>query len=405
MAIQGLRDVSNFTTNQRPQNWREGIMLLAPNGTAPLFALTSVMKTKVTDDPQFNWFDKIQPSQRVQMNSTLATGDTTISLATGGSQLKDGHLLYVELTGEVMLVNGDPSSETSITVVRGYSGTTTSTSITATGAGINPYLTVIGSAYEEGSDAPTGINYDPTDRYNYTQIFRNTLELTRTASKTRLRTGDAVKEARREALELHMMEIERAMWFGQRNSTVKNGEPLRTMRGVLNWIDSGNITDNAGTAVSLSTLEGWLRDAFSWGSSEKVGFCGNVAMMAIQQVIRRNSTYNLEQGQKEFGMNVSRLVTPFGHLILKTPPLWNRMTGGTTGTGTYYGVNSWLAILDMQELVYRPFQGDDTRWEPKLEANGMDGKKSGFITEAGLEVHHPTAHTLIKGIASAAADS
>ena len=61
---------------------------------------------------------------------------------------------------------------------------------------------------------PTGVNYDPTKKYNYTQIFRNTLEMTRTASKTRLRTGDQVKEAKRECLELHSIEMEKGFIWG-----------------------------------------------------------------------------------------------------------------------------------------------------------------------------------------------
>ena len=136
MAIQGLRDTSNFVTDQRPKNWREGILLLEPNGTAPLFALTSVMKTKTTDDPEFNWWDKIQPSQRLTLvtdgSGNLATGDTTLTLTSGASQLKDGHLLYLEESSEIVLVNGDPSSETSVNVIRGYAGTSAA-AITATG--------------------------------------------------------------------------------------------------------------------------------------------------------------------------------------------------------------------------------------------------------------------------------
>lgn len=55
MAIQGLRDTSNFVADQRPQNWREGIMLLYPNGKMPLLALTSVMKSRSVDDYTFNF--------------------------------------------------------------------------------------------------------------------------------------------------------------------------------------------------------------------------------------------------------------------------------------------------------------------------------------------------------------
>jgi hypothetical protein len=363
------------------------------------------MKKKTTDDPQFHWWDKIQSAQRVALATTLNISGTTLTLTTGGSQLKDGHLLYAEESEEIMLVNGDPASETAVTVVRGYSGTTAS-AIVATGEGVNPNLTVIGTAYEEGSQAPTGINYDPTKRTNYTQIFRNTLEATRTASKTRLRTGDAVKEARRECLELHSMEIERAFWFGQSNETVRNGKPVRTTEGVLGAISTDNIaTITSGATIDMETLEGYFKRAFDFGSSEKVGFCGNEALLTLQQVVRKNTTYNIQFGVKEFGMNVSRFMTPFGTIILKSHPLWNRMGGGTTGTTTYPGVESWLAILDMAELIYRPFQGDDTKWQPDMQDNGLDGLKAGYLTEAGLEIHHPTTHFLIKNLESAAADS
>ena len=400
MAIQGLRDTSGFVTDQRPKNWREAIMLLYPNGKAPLTAMTSMMKSRKVDDPEFNWWTKSLPDQRVQLatGQTITATTTTLTLATGGLALKDGHLLKFEENSEIVAVNGDPTSNTSITVTRGAAGTT-ATTITATGAGVNPYLVVVGNANEEGSDAPTGISYDPTKVYNYAQIFRNTLEMTRTASRTRLRTGDSVKEAKRECLELHSMEMEKAFWLGERSEGTKNGKPWRTTRGIANWIDSNNIISALGTTITMTTLEGYLEQAFRYGSEEKVGFCGNIAMLTLQRIARLNSSYQLMQGQKEFGMNVSRLICPFGTVILKTHPLFNQLTGGTTGTGTYYGMNSWLFILDMAEISYTYI--DDTKYEKDLQANGQDGMKSGYLTEAGLEFHHPTAHFLIKGLATA----
>lgn len=375
-------------------------MLLYPNGKAPLTAMTSMMKSRKVDDPEFNWWTKSLPDQRVQLatGQTITATTTTLTLATGGLALKDGHLLKFEENSEIVAVNGDPTSNTSITVTRGAAGTT-ATTITATGAGVNPYLVVVGNANEEGSDAPTGISYDPTKVYNYAQIFRNTLEMTRTASRTRLRTGDSVKEAKRECLELHSMEMEKAFWLGERSEGTKNGKPWRTTRGIANWIDSNNIISALGTTITMTTLEGYLEQAFRYGSEEKVGFCGNIAMLTLQRIARLNSSYQLMQGQKEFGMNVSRLICPFGTVILKTHPLFNQLTGGTTGTGTYYGMNSWLFILDMAEISYTYI--DDTKYEKDLQANGQDGMKSGYLTEAGLEFHHPTAHFLIKGLATA----
>ena len=150
MAIQGLRDTSNFVADQRPQNWREGIMLLYPNGKMPLLALTSVMKSRSVDDYTFNWWEKELDDRRFALHATsgdLTTSNTTITLAAGenAKTLKNGDVLYVEESGERLLVIADPTSDTSIYVQRGFAGTTP-TAVDANGSGVNPNLLYMGSA-------------------------------------------------------------------------------------------------------------------------------------------------------------------------------------------------------------------------------------------------------------------
>lgn len=408
MAIQGLRDSSNFATDERPKNWRQGIMLLYPNGEAPLTALTSMMKSEKTDDPQYHWWTKGFNTQRLQISANVTTGASTISVNSGGLGLKAGHILRIESTEEIVRVASDPASDTSVTVTRGF-GETAATSLTLSGN--NPYLHVIGTAYEEGSDAPTGINYDPVKLYNYTQIFRNTFESTRTASKTRLRTKDNVTEAKRECLELHSTEMEKAFIFGERLETTVNGKPIRTTRGLVNWIDSGNVVTAPAAGADMEWLEEQMFNMFLFGSSEKMVFCGNRALLTIQQIIRKNSHFNIESGLKEYGMNVKRLTCPFGDLVIKTHPLFNQLSDDaytTTETATdvvYRSLISDFQVYDMANLKYRYLSGDDTRYEKKLQSNGMDGLKSGYISECGMEVHHPTTHYRIKGLGYAKADS
>ena len=412
MAIQGLRDTSNFITNARPENWREGILLLEPNGKMPLLGLTSLMKKRSVDDSKFHWFEKVLDDQRYQLHATsgdLTTSNTTITLASGenGKTLKEGDILYVEETGEQLLVTQDPASDTSLTVERGFAGTT-ATAVDANGAGVNPYLLKIGSVYEEGSLAPTGIAFDPTEYWNYTQIFRDTLEATRTAMKTRLRTGDAVKEAKRECLQYHGIGIERSMWLGTRASGTKNGKPYHTMNGVVNQVDSNNVVDvnsDYATGLTLAGLEEYMYEIFKYGSSEKMAFCGNRALLTLQQVVRKNTSMQIFSGIKEFGMNVMRLDSPFGSLVLKSHPLWNQVAGGTNGGSAYYGMESWLIALDMENVKYVYFNGADTHYEPDLQQNGMDGMKSGYLTECSIELHHGKTHYVLKNIVKAAADA
>lgn len=405
MAIQGLRDTSNFVADQRPKNYREGIMLLFPNGTAPLTALTSMMKTRRVDDPEFYWWEKEMDNRRVALAANIATTNQLVfTIASKGLSIVEGDILMVEQTGELVYVTQDPGIDTTIAVSRGWAGSTPAT-VTYNAAGVNPNLIIVGNAFEEGSLAPTGVNFDPTKAYNYTQIFRKTLEMTRTAAKTRLRTGDAVKEAKRECLEILSNDIERALWMGKKVSTSRNGKPLHTMDGVDQFIAVQNKFTANGAGATMEDLEGWMKAFFDYGSSQKMGFCGNRALLTINQIIRKNTTWQIQSGIKEAGMDVSRVISPFGELVLKTHPLWNQMSGGSTAGTAYAGRESQLTVLDMAQLTYVTFQDDDIKYQADLQANGMDGLQAGYLAELSLEVHFPKAHGQVTNLIKAAKDA
>lgn len=405
MAIQGLRDTSNFVVDARPLHWRAAQLLLFPNGIAPLYALTSAMRTETVDDPEFNWWEKPMQTRRYELTANLdATGPTdTINVVADGITLKIGDLLLVEESGEILKVSTLSSVDTDILVDRGFASVP-ATAVLFAAAGVNPNLQLIGSVFEEGSNAPVGINFDPVKKFNFTQIFRDTLELTRTAIRTRLRTGDQVKEAKREALQEHSRAIEWALWLGERTENSFNGKPIRSTGGLKSFIPSENKVVVPAAALDMATFEGYMERAFKFGSSEKMGFCGNRALTALNQMARKNSAYQIVTGLKEFGMNVTRFITPHGELVVKTHPLFNQIEGGTTSGTDFFGLNSSLFIVDMGNLIWRPMKGDDTRFQQKLQDNDLDGEKSGFITEAGLEVQHGETHFLIENLNAGVVD-
>lgn len=400
MAISGLRHTENFAADERPLNWREGILRLYPNGTAPLTALTALMKSKSTDDAEFNWWEKELYNPRLVLSGAIDGSVTTIPVVANARQTKTGSLLYVEGTGEIMRVASTPTIDTSLTVVRGVAGTSAA-AVAAPGNAVNSNLMMMASAYEENSNAPSGVSLDPTKVFNFTQIFRDTLEMSRTAQKTRLRTGDQVKEAKRECLEIHSTGMERAFFFGSKQETTLNGKPLRYTGGVLSFIAAANKPAPLAAPCDMMTLEAHLEAMFRFGSSEKIAFGGNRAMLVIQQIIRKNSSFQIMSGIKEYGMNVSRLVTPFGELVIKTHPLFNQLTSGVS-PATWVGMDANLVVLDQKEIVYRYV--DDTKYEPKLQTNDLDGMQSGYLSECGLEVHFPKAHYYLRGLTAAAVD-
>jgi len=394
MAIQGFRHTNNIVADGRPLNWRAGILMAYPNGMMPLTGLTSLMKSESTDDPEFNWWEKAMQTRRLQLSGDITAGATTLDFVAGAFGVKAGDVLFQEGTNEKIFVSADPANDTQLTVIRGFAG---STAAGVTVASANPFFTVIGSAFEEGSDAPTGVQFDPVKRFNYTQIFRSTFEATRTAKKTRVRTGDQVKEMKRECLEIHGVDMERAMIFGNRFEGTRNGKPWRTTGGLISQLAAGNqrnFTSLYAAGLNMEDFEEECYRLFLEGSNEKMGFCGNRAALLVNQVVRKNSHFNLQTGQKEYGMNVMRFVTPFGTLVMKTHPLFNQMRNGAN----YAGMESAMLILDAAEMKYRYLDGSDTQYEQKLNDNGVDGDKSGYLSECGLELHHPDYHHYWTGL-------
>jgi len=54
MAFLGMRGNGDWATDQRPKNWREGILFLFPNGDSPLNAILSKMGSEKVNDPESN---------------------------------------------------------------------------------------------------------------------------------------------------------------------------------------------------------------------------------------------------------------------------------------------------------------------------------------------------------------
>jgi len=424
MAIQGLIStddqdpIAGTRTDERPLNWRQGILMRYPNGHAPITALTSKMKKKVTDDPMYYWWEREVSNVRIKLAADLSTDAGAKAVATdpygagGGEQTKVGDVLLVEHTGELLTVTA-AGTAAEITVARSW-GAVVATDVDWNGALVNPNLLIVGSLFEEGADTPESVRYRATKIYNYCQIFRNSLKATRTAMQTRLRTVDEVRDAKQQALLYHSISMEHAFIFGEKIENTGGSEVKRSTGGIIEHIDSNNIVvKNANSAAGAPVGVGWdemediFLEAFRFGSQEKIGFIGNRALLAIQRMIRQADAVSVEltPSTKEFGMDVRRLFTPYGTLVLKTHPLFNQNQSSFGGAQEFFGMDSWLMILDMADLTYRPLRNSDTQYLPDRQGNGVDGLTSEYLTEAGLEINHGKHHYLVKGMTAAAAEA
>lgn len=380
--ILGLRGTGAFTTDERPKNWREMILFLFPNGESPLTAFLSKLKSQPTDDPEYNWWEKELPVQRVLVSGAQTSVDTTIEIVgTNAKAFVKGSVVLVESTGEIMFVSADPTADAGpLTVERGKSGTT------AAAIADQAAIVIIGSVYEEGASSPSARAFAPTKLNNFTQIFRTSLQLTRTARKTKLRwdaTGP-YREAKREALQLHSIEMEKAFIFGGAGEDTVGGQQRRTTKGIVSHITT-NKPDLGGT-VTLSEWNTELEKLFRFGSTEKLGLAGSVALKVISEMAQTKGTVNLVPSDQTYGMKLIEYITPFGILYLRSHPLFN--------DHPVWREN--ILVIDVDKLVYRHV--DETMFLKNRQDPGADALKDEFLTEAGLEVHHEKAHAWLQNL-------
>ena len=414
MSILGLIGNDDWVTDERPKNWREAILRLYPNGDAPLTALLAKLKSSPTNDPEYNWWEKEIDGQTatitgVYKNVGLSTAYTTggvegdtlyvkMSLADVGS-FRDGHVVMFRDNGQaantcVGLVNGvtqnGANSFLSIQLLEDDDNGTAKDISDADD------IQIIGNANAEGAEMPDAISYRPRKVRNYTEIFRTPLSIARTARKTKLRTGDQYKELKREALEIHSVEMERAfIWNIPKETTGSNGKPMRTTCGLIPAIRGMDL--EGGTAGTVATFSGtWSTGGLSWlntqlelifryGSDERLCFIGSQALLGLNELAMATGQYQLVGGASVFGIKVMEWITPFGVIYLKRHPLFSYSAMDRTS----------MVLFEPSQIVERPL--DDTAFyadkneKTRSGRRRIDGTDEEYLTETGLEFHFPKA--------------
>jgi hypothetical protein len=381
MAFAGLRGTGDWATNERPTDFREYILWARPNGSAPLTALLSKMASQKCSDPQFNWWQEKLEAIRVQLTTGFTTTDTTFTITGGGLSLVAGDVLMIEKTETAGYDNefvevSSVTNDTTIVVKRGVAGTTAGT--VASGS----YLTKVGTSFAEGTPAADVTGRNPVLNYNYTEIFKTTVEQTRTATQTELRTGDSwANDKKRRAFD-HSVDLEMAFLFGKRYETVgPNGKPKRYTGG-LRYFLSTNVTIFTTTPTEDTFLNAVYRvfdyNKDSGAGDERIVFCGNGALNSLNKLARTSASSRItfKEVIKLYGMNLQLWILPQGTLALRTHPLMNLHPRYTYS----------MFIIDPTNLRYRYLL--DTKFEDNIQLPGQDSRKGQWITEAGLEVNH-----------------
>jgi hypothetical protein len=411
-------------TDRRPMNWRETISYLYPNGKAPLTALLGLIDGKeLTDDAQYHWWTKTLVEKGINVAGIYSDASLTTAYNPSGesSIAAIGDTLYLDIDDDdnasddykkfragqtIMLVDKDDTQYRFVAMIDEVSSTQMTITMLTAGdwqttkcelEDVDRAL-VVGNANEEGAGIPDIITFEPVKYYNYTQIFRTPIGITRTGKKTRLRTGNQVEQAKKEALEDHSVDLEMAFLFGSRSErTGPGGMPIRTTDGIYHFKDKDDelVVPRAafsGTWAGTETSNGYywlmtqLEILFRYGSDTKICFCGNGALLGINWAAAGNHDLTIEGVKTDFGMNFQQMTTPFGQVMFKTHPKFNQTTH----------LRKLCMFLDPANLNYRYI--DDTDYYPERQANDIDGEKSEYLTEAGLELHHGETFRILENV-------
>lgn len=382
------------------------ITRLFPNGTAPLFGLTSMLASETALQAEHGFFTKTMLFPQLTLGAAGQTATDIVFNVTNTNNVLPNMIMRADATGENILINSILSA-TQVSVQRGMGGTAAA-SITA-----STNLYQVGTAFEEASLRPNALAINPVRVTNLTQIFRNTWAISDSARATQVIAGDTnVAENRQDCAAFHAADIEKALFFGQKYSGVRNGQPFRLMDGIFSIVSNlayypssyaaANIT-TAGATTNYTQFEAAFDPAFNQATDPKVAnervlFCGGTAKKVINNIGRLNGTYYMVDGQTSWGLQFSTIKIARGTFRIIEHPLFN-----TNASWSKYAVAVDLSSFSLAYLGDRKTQNKEFNMSGTEAAdNGIDAVGGTLTSELTTVIKNPPAFSIMTGLTAAA---
>lgn len=405
-AIRDTFNTSGLTTDLAKKSFAGMITRLMPNGSAPLFGMTSMLGDETAVNVEHGFFSKTMLFPEATINGAKLAADTTLTVD-DSSQLIPGMILQNFLTSENMIVDSITNA-TTIVVTRGV-GT-----VAAANIADNSVLYQVGTAFEEGSTRPQAMNNTPVRITNLTQIFRNTWALTDTARAVQVIAGETnIAESRSDCAAFHAADIEKAIFFGQKSSSTRNGRPFRTMEGLVAAINNTSYYSNiyggvvnvstAGATTTFAQLEGYLDPVFNQNTDPKIAnertlFVGGTARKVLNGIGRLSGQYYIVDGQTNYGLQFSTFKTSRGTFRIVEHPLFN-----TNTSWSKMAVAVDLSTFKLAYLGDRKTQSKEFNTDGNATDNGIDAVGGTLTTELTAVIKNAPANAVIYGLTAAAA--
>lgn len=394
--------VFNITQNPSELNARSfagQILRRFPNGSAPLFALTSRFGRSRAKSTTHGYFSKTMSFTRL-VSSAALVGATTLGIPAGTAGLTQYMLLHNIRTRENVRIESITDA-TNIVVTRAF-GREAAAAVNA-----NDVWVQAGTAFPEGSDRPVARRMTMVYIPNYTGIFRNAWALTDTARASMSEQGYSnIAENRQDCMALHSTDIESGMIFSQKKMDTTGTQPVHTTQGIVDAVAEyapTHIVPMAATtnyAELRTAIETALESSTNVGSPNDRLLVGDArAIQVIADIGRKSGEVQIMQEEDSFGMRYTSFKTQRGNYALMDHPLLNGL-----------GLTGFALVLDMPAIKLAYLDGRDTKPEEygsngKILENGVDAVGGSLTTEFALELLNPYGCAVLTGLTAGVAEA
>jgi hypothetical protein len=385
-----------LTKDHAAKSFAGMIARFMPMGDAPLFAMTSMLRTETATQFQHGFFSKSMIFPSVTLSAQAAAADTILSV-TSTANIIPGMLLRPDgAATEVMLVLGVIGT-TQIQVQRGVGNVAPA---------IIPISTLciqVGNASEEASLRPLAVSISTVLQTNLTQIYRNTWAVSGTAAETRMIAGEGnTAESKMDCAALHSSDIEKGIVWGQKFLGMKNNQLFHTMDGIISIVNSlaplNVIT--LGATTTFTQLETAIDPVFNVRTDQMIGnerimFVGGFARRVLNNIFRLNSSYFVQNGQTSYGLQFDTAKLTRGVIRIVEHPLLNAY--GSTSSYAKMAIVVDLASFNLAYLGNRKTKALDIMGE-----DGIDAVGGTLTTEMTCLIKNPQAFALLYNFTAAA---
>lgn len=370
------RGTSNILSNRIVVDMSDKITLLKPK-EYPLNVMVRKLGKMPCHNYKVEWMEDSLLGMWTAINNGAGylVGDTSI-VVDDGSIIAVNDIIKNVTTDEQMLVTAVATN--TLTVTRGYGETA------AAAMADNEKILVVGNANMQGGIANNEKNHQPTNVYNYTQIFRDPFSVTNTLEATKLYGKNELARLQAHKAIEHAQHIEHSFIFGERKLDSSGAQPKAVTGGVYTFLNgtapTKAISKGSGT---VNDLLDFCEELFEYGSNTRTMLCSASVITLVNKFALGKLELMQSDMDKTLGLDVVSWLSPFGRINMIQHPLFKQ------------GYTDFALALDMEEIKYRNLQGRDTQLKTNIQNNDEDGRRDEYITEAGLEIRHPEKHGIL----------